>query len=252
LTLAKLLASSLLAYTYIGAPFAICASAAEPSRSTIWMFDRLDNVGGLTTHIEGNPTLINTSAGKAMKFDGINDAIFVDAHPLSGAKTFTFEAIFRPDGGATEQRWFHLASLDPQTGLYSVANGTKDPNPRMTFELRVVNNDSWYLVAFTHGDGYTASLQAHDKLYPIGRWYDVVQTYDGHMYRSYVNGELQAEAQIDFKPQGLGHTSVGTRMNHVNYFNGAILEARFTPESLSPDQFLKVPIALSSRDPTFK
>jgi hypothetical protein len=252
LTPAKLFAGTALAYAYMGLPPAISDPTSDPSRSAVWMFNRLDNIGGITTHVEGNPTLINTAAGKAMKFNGINDALFIDAHPLAGDNTFTVEVIFRPDGGATEQRWFHLASLDPQTGLYSVTNGTKDLNSRMTFELRIVNNESWYLVAFTHGDGYTASLQAHDKLYPVGRWYDVVQTYDGRMYRSYVNGELQAEAQIDFKPQTPGHTSVGTRMNHLNYFNGAILEARFTPEALSPDQFLRVPIALSSRDAASK
>ena len=72
------------------------------------------------------------------------------------------------------------------------------------------------------------------------------QTYDGKMYRSYVNGVLQAEAPIDFKPQGPGHASVGVRINHVNYFHGAILEARFTPRALTPKQFLKVPARLTA------
>lgn len=140
--LSKVFSGALLAYCYTGAPFAISAQAADTSRPTIGMFDRLDNIGGLATHIEGNPTLIDTAAGKAVKFNGVNDALFIDAHPLAGDETFTFEVIFRPDGGATEQRWFHLASKDPQTGFYSVPNGTKDPNPRIPFELRVVNNDS--------------------------------------------------------------------------------------------------------------
>jgi hypothetical protein len=96
------------------------------------------------------------------------------------------------------------------------------------------------------------NLQAHDKLYPIGSCYDVVKTFDGKIYRSYVNGELQAEDQIDFKPQGSGHTSIGTRINWLNYFNGAILEARFTSQPLAPDQFLKVPVALLPHDPIAK
>jgi hypothetical protein len=156
-TLPKLFASALLTYGFMAAPFVIPARAAHTSVPTVWMFDRLDNIGGLVTHAEGNPTLINTPVGKALKFNGISDALFMDAHPLAGDNTFTFEAIFRPNGGAAEQRWFHLASKDSQTGLYSVSNGTKDPNPRIAFELRVVNNNSWYLVAFTHGDGYTKS-----------------------------------------------------------------------------------------------
>jgi hypothetical protein len=34
---------------------------------------------------------------------------------------------------------------------------------------------------------------------------------------------------------------IGSRMNHVNYYHGAIAEARFTPRALTPDEFLKVP-----------
>ena len=80
-----------------------------------------------------------------------------------------------------------------------------------------------------------------DKLHPTGQWYHVASTYDGKMFRSYVNGELQGEAELAFKPQGPGGTSVGTRMNHVNYFNGAVRQARFTPRVLPPDQFLQMP-----------
>lgn len=72
------------------------------------------------------------------------------------------------------------------------------------------------------------------------------------MYRSYVNGQLQLEAPIDSNPQGPGHTSVGTRINRLDYFNGAILEARSASQPLVPDQFLKVPAALTSHDPVAK
>ena len=79
-----------------------------------------------------------------------------------------------------------------------------------------------------------------DKLHPVGQWYHVAQTYDGKMFRSYVNGVLQGEAEIAFTPQGEGATSLGTRINRRNYFKGAIRQARFTPRALTPEQFLKV------------
>jgi hypothetical protein len=44
-----------------------------------------------------------TPLGRAVAFDGVDDALFVPAHPLAGAATFTFEALFRPDGGDVEQ-----------------------------------------------------------------------------------------------------------------------------------------------------
>ena len=171
----------------------------------------------------------------------MDDAVWIEKHPLAGAATFTFEAIYRPDGGAFEQRWFHLAERDPKTGLLAGAEHPttgQDANPRFLFELRVVEN-SWYLDAFVNGPGYNRALMFKDKLHPVGQWYHVAQTYDGKMFRSYVNGVLQGEAEIAFKPQGEGAASLGTRINRRNYFKGAIRQARFTPRALTPDQFLE-------------
>ena len=109
------------------------------------------------------------------------------------------------------------------------------------FELRVINGNQWCLDAFVAGPGYSRALLFRDKLHPTGQWYHVASTYDGKMFRSYVNGALEGEAEVAFKPQGAGGTSVGTRMNHVNYFNGAVRQARFTPRALTPDEFLKAP-----------
>ena len=187
------------------------------------------------------PRVVDTPLGKAIEFDGVDDAIWIEKHPLAGASTFTFEAIYRPDGGAFEQRWFHLAERDPKTGLLAGADHPKtgqDANARFLFELRVVEQ-SWYLDAFVNGPGYNRALMFKDKLHPVGQWYHVAQTYDGKMFRSYVNGVLQGEAEIAFTPQGEGAASLGTRINRRNYFKGAIRQARFTPRALTPEQFLE-------------
>ena len=218
------------------------ALAAQAPAGTVWTFDRLENIGGHPTTVEGNPKVVDTPLGKAIEFDGIDDAVWIEKHPLAGAATFTFEAIFRPDGGAFEQRWFHLAERDPKSGLLASAEHPKtgqDANPRFLFELRTVDN-RWYLDAFVNGPGYNRALIFKDKLHPVGQWYHVAQTFDGKMFRSYVNGVLQGEAEIAFKPQGEGATSLGTRINRRNYFKGAIRQARFTPRALTPDQFLKL------------
>ncbi|MGE0405771.1 MAG: LamG domain-containing protein [Candidatus Korobacteraceae bacterium] len=221
-----------------------CFSALAADGETVWTFDSLDKIGGLTVKAEGNPALIETPAGKAVLFDGVDDALFIDKHPMAGFKTFTFEAIFRPDGGAEAQRWFHLASVDPATGLAANPTGTSDPNARFLFEIRVVNGTEWYLDAFTNGDGYSRALMFRDKVHPVGRWYAVAQTYDGKTYRSYVNGVLQGEAALEFKPQPPGRSSVGVRINRVNYFKGAILKARFMERALPPGELLTIPAGL--------
>jgi Concanavalin A-like lectin/glucanases superfamily len=224
-------------------------SAQNAPRQTAWTFDRLDAIGGLPAKVEGNPKVIETPLGKAVQFDGVDDSIYIDQHPLAGAEQFTFEAVFRPDGGAAEQRWFHLAERNAETGQLVTLKGssTQDANARFLFELRILNGNQWCLDAFVAGPGYSRALLLRDKLHPIGQWYHVASTYDGKMFRSYVNGELQGEAELAFKPQGPGGTSVGTRMNHVNYFNGAVRQARFTPRALTPDQFLKMPAASAQK-----
>lgn len=210
------------------------AQSAPASPQIVWTFDRLDAIGGVPTHVEGDPVLIDSPFGKAVKFDGVDDALFVDQHPLAGAATFTVEALFRPDGGAFEQRWLHLAQEAPDAGT---APGTP-ASSRILFEIRVVEG-GWYLDAFTKGPSHSRTLVFPDKLHPVGRWTHVAQSYDGRFYRSYVDGVLEGEAAIDFTPQGPGRTSVGTRINRVSYFSGAIREARFTPRALAPAGFSK-------------
>ena len=221
-------------------PMLLAAQTAP--RQITWTFDRLDAIGGATTTVEGHPKVIDSPVGKAVEFDGVGDSLLIEQHPLAGAATFTFEAIFRPDGGATQQRWFHLAEIDPKTGLAtSTTQTTTEPNSRFLFEIRVVSGNQWYLDAFINGPGYNRALMFANKVHPIGRWYHVAQVYDGKMYRSYVNGELQGEAEVAFTPQGPGRASVGVRMNKVNYFHDAVAMARFTPRALPVAEFMKLP-----------
>ena len=215
-------------------------TAQGPAQIT-WTFDSLETIGGLPVRVEGNPTVIDSPAGKAIEFDGIDDVIFIDKHPLAGAATYTFEAIVRPDGGAPEQRFFHLAERDPTTGQLANTTGAKtEANPRLLFELRGVEGNKFYLDAYAFGPGYSKGLMIPEKLHPFGQWYHVAQVFDGKTLRSYVNGELQGESELAFKPQGEGGASIGSRMNKVTFFKGAVAKARFTPSALAPADFLKV------------
>jgi hypothetical protein len=212
------------------------AARAQDARSPgpeVWIFDRIENIGGLPTTVLGHPHVIETPLGKAAEFNGIDDALLIGEHPLAGAEAFTFEAIFRPDrGGAPEQRWFHLSEQDPATG--------KDTDTRLLFETRLIA-DSWCLDAFVNTPAGNKALLDRNLLHPLGAWYHVAMVYDGTEFRSYVNGVLQGKAAVRFTPEGKGHTSVGVRMNRVNYFKGAVREARFTRRALKPEAFIKVP-----------
>jgi len=245
----KLTRSAALCAAFILASAGGCApveppNGAAPTASQDWRFDNLERIGGAPARAEGDPQIVATPLGKAVLFDGVDDALFVAAHPLAGAEQFTAEAIFRPHGGAFEQRWLHLADA---AGAPADADPPVPPSgPRMLFEIRVVG-DRWYLDTFVTGPGYNQTLIVPEKTFPVGRWYHVAQTYDGTTYRSYVDGELQAEAPIAFQPQGPGHSSVGTRINRRDYFNGEVLAARFTPAALPPQRFMRLPAAAGAQ-----
>lgn len=208
-----------------------CASlAARPAGepSVRWLFDNLHEIGGNPVHLDGAPTLAMSPWGMAVQFNGRDDAVFLDIHPLAGATTFTFEALFRPDGGAFEQRWFHLQEIGPE-GLAT--------DTRILFEIRTRDGE-WWLDAFAKGQGYNHTLIDPEKRFPVGRWFHVAQTFDGRMYRSFVDGVLQAEAPLIYLPQGAGRCSIGCRYNRVSPFKGSVRAAAFSRLALAPDKFV--------------
>jgi hypothetical protein len=226
-----LMALLVLAASSIGRAGAAPDQAGSQPGTTVWTFDRLENIGGHKTTVLGQPKVIDSPVGKAVEFDGVDDALFVDNHPLAGAATFTWEAIFRPDGGEREQRWFHLAEHDPEKGPDS---------DRMLFEIRVADK-SWFLDSHIQSGAASKTLMNRTSLHPLGAWYHVASVYDGKEFRNYVDGVREGAGEVELAPHGPGHASVGVRINKVFYFKGAVHLARFTRRALSTAEFLKPP-----------
>ena len=61
----------------LGAPFLCPAQAQE-----VWRFDQTATVSGHATKVLGHPRVIDTEIGKAVAFNGVDDALFFDLHPL--------------------------------------------------------------------------------------------------------------------------------------------------------------------------
>lgn len=214
----------------LGLMFTLPTTAQE-----LWRFDQTAALGGHATHVLGHPQVIATEYGNAVAFNGTDDVLQVEMHPLAGAATWTWEMIFRPDAdGAAAQRVFHLQARDPATGA--------DTSDRMLFEIRIVKGQ-WCLDSFATSAGHGATLLNCDKLHPLGQWFRVTAVYDGTMLKNYVGDEEQGEAALKLTPQAAGHSSAGARANLQDHFKGAILEARFTPRVLAVQEFLKMPPA---------
>jgi Concanavalin A-like lectin/glucanases superfamily len=192
----------------------------------VWTFARIDRIGGHPTTVLGEPHVIDAPGGKAVEFDGVDDALIVDTHPLADAGEFTWEAILRPDGGVVEQRWFHLQESDSDN--------------RMLFEIRV-SDGRWCLDSYLHSAVAQHALMNRERLHPLGVWHHVASVYDGREFRNYVDGVQEGAFVMPFQPQKAGRSSIGMRMNRVNYFKGAIQLARFTRRALDPTEFLRAP-----------
>ncbi len=213
--------------------------AGSVQDSEVWMFDQTTHLGMHPTKVLGHPHVIESPYGKAVEFNGKDDALFVGVHPLAGVSAFTWEVIFRPDAdGAPEQRFFHLQEQDAKTG--------EDTDNRMLFEIRIVDGQ-WCLDSFATTDGQKLTLLDRSRLYPLGKWYRVTAVYDGKEFRNYIGDELQGSGALHMGPQLAGHSSTGVRINLRDYFKGAILMARMTRRALTTDQFLKMPPVVANQ-----
>jgi len=204
--------------------FASLVSAAD---TEVWVFDQLGRIGGHAPTVVGHPGVIETEVGKAVAFNGVDDALFFDVHPLAGAEVFTWEVMFRPDpDGRPEQRFFHLQE-----------NGTQT---RLLFETRLIDG-KWCLDSYATAGGAGKTLIDRTRLHSTGAWHTAALVYDGRELRNYVDGELQGSGLVHLIPQKEGRTSVGVRINRVDYFKGAIRMARMSRRVLAPEEFLRVP-----------
>src|SRR5580698_7173281 len=217
-----------------GMAMGVAGIAQETAKQVTWRFDNMAALGGHATKVLGHPQVIETPMGKAIAFNGVDDALFAGVHPLAGAETWTWEMIFKPDAdGGVEQRIFHLQSIDPATG--------KDvAEERMLFEIRI-RDGQWCLDSFATSGGERLPLLNCEKKYPFGKWYRVTTVYDGKILKNYVGDELQGEGEVKLIPQRPGHSSIGVRINLRDYYKGEMWGTRFTREALGVDQFWKMP-----------
>ena len=128
-------------------------ASSSGGESMLWVLDNLKEVGGHEAKIEGNPNVIRTPYGQALAFDGRDDAAILETNPLTGARAFTIEVIFRPDpGGNREQRFLHMQASEDR---------------RVLIETRVNDNNEWFLDTFIKCGQSERTLQSREALHPV-------------------------------------------------------------------------------------
>lgn len=204
-----------------------CASsmrADEKSSTTVWKLDNLKSIGGATPEILGSPTVVQSSDGPAIRFNGSTDGLFLPINPIQGWSQFTIQLLFKPESpGPEEQRYLHIQT---------------DAGPRGLLELRLYGKE-WPLDAFLTSGTSQKVLFDKTKLHPADQWTWVAMTYKDGKITSFVNGVQQLEGDVNFPPTGPGKTSLGVRQNKVSWFKGLIKEVRFDPQALPAEQLKK-------------
>jgi hypothetical protein len=199
--------------------------AGEKEQHVIWELDNLEEIGGHKVIVEGEPKVIDTPYGKALEFDGVDDGIFFDVHPLAGMTEFTVEVIFQPYAdGQPEQRFFHMQE--------------QETTERVMFETRLVEDNLWFIDTFMQSNDQNYTMFAIGNKHELGPWYHAAIVVDGKTFKHYVNGKMELGKEVEFTPQKPGRTSLGVRINKVYWYKGAIRKARFTPRAMSSDEFL--------------
>jgi len=174
--------------------------------------------------IVGNPEVIECKYGKAVRFNGSDDAVFLEDMPLSGLEEFTIEAIFKPEsGGNFEQRFFHCGEIR---------------GDRVLLEIRTTQTD-WYFDGFVKSGDHQKTLIEPEFLHPIDQWYHVAYVADHGNLTTFINGQKELEGRIDFSPLEKGKTSIGVRLNEQSWFKGMIFKIRISRKALKINDFLK-------------
>ena len=193
-------------------------------RTTIWVVDDVDRVGGVRPRVFGSPKVEPSPRGLA--FDGQADGLIVPWNPLEGLDAFTVEAVFRPDpGGAAEQRFFHIQA---------------DSGPdRILLETRLTPDGRWYADTYIRSGQTDQPLNDPALLHDLGRWHTLALTFDGRDMAQWVDGRFELSARIAFWPLGRGAASIGMRINRIYFFKGAIRLLRFSGSALDEAALLR-------------
>lgn len=208
--------------------FSYCSSQKEE----VWNLDNLESIGGHGVTVIGDPQVVETELGKAIKFDGDGDLILVDFNPLGGTDEFTVEVVFKPEDCYPENnapRFLHFQDPD-------------DPEEkRLMIELRLNEKKECYLDGFLNTDTSRLTLIDEKLVHPTEVWLHGAATYKNKIFTTYVNGVKQLSGFVGYEHSFInptGKVSIGGRMNKVNWFNGTVKTLKITNVALEPKDFI--------------
>ena len=221
-------------FIILGCCFPLTVIAQRSSHYTeVWELKSLKKIGGHKVEVFGNPEVVKTDRGKAVKFDGINDRLLVDNNPIGDATEFTVEVIFKAYPAyeiSNQPRFVHIQ--DPNDSLAK----------RVMVELRLTPSNEWYLDGYMLTDAGERTLQNKKLTHPAGEWYHAAVTFKDNTFKTFVNGVEEVSGNVTFNKvlvNKTGKVSLGGRMDQRNYYCGLIKTLKVTRKALDPKDFIR-------------
>ncbi len=215
-------------------PVAVILSGCGGINSETWNIDNLDKIGGHDIVVNGDPEVVETEIGTAVKFDGDGDMLLVDYNPIGVAKAFTVEVVFKANASYPENiapRFIHIQDPD-------------DPDQkRLMIELRINENNQCYLDGFMLTDTTHLTLIDEKLVHPTKQWNHAAVTFEKGVMTTWFNGEQELSGQLGYAEtliNPIGKVAIGGRMDHRSWFSGYIKTLKVTHEVLSPDEFIQL------------
>lgn len=207
-------------------------SDCNSEKAEFWSINNLKEIGGHNVTVFGNPEVVDTKLGKAVKFDGDGDMLLVDFNPLGNTTEFTVEVVLKPEAAYPENikpRFLHFQDPDDLDAK------------RLMVELRVNEENQCYLDAFLNTDTSSLALIDPKLVHSTEEWLHAAVTYKNNTLTTYVNGEKQLSGSIGYKDAFInptGKVAIGGRMNKVDYFRGLIKTLKVSKVALEPVDFI--------------
>ena len=222
--------------------FLILMAWSSPSGDAwTWDIDNLERIGGYPVTVFGDPMVVQTDLGKAVRFDGDGDRLLVDHNPIGEAKSFTVEVVFKPDAcypHNTDPRFIHIQDPDDKQ------------EKRLLIELRVNEQNECYLDAFIKTDTSALVLIDENLVHPTDEWLHAAVVFDNGVMTTYINGIRELSGKVGYVQMLInpgGKVSIGGRMDHRNWFSGLIRTLKVTPLALDPGDFIRIPQDVSMK-----
>ncbi len=142
--------------------------------------------------------------------------------------------------GITVSAWIKFSSTMKREAVYDiVSNATGDSGPG--FRLMI----HWGRLLFLSGDGkkaFSAMTTAAKFPFKAEIWYHVASTYDGSIFKVYVDGVKAGESEPDQKfTKGSDDISIGSYRNGYYYgFDGIVSDVKIYNKAISPLEIMTI------------